>query len=321
MPYVVVEGLKKSYGPQTVIKNLSFGIERGEFVSLLGPSGSGKTTILRCLAGLEKPDAGSAIAVDETRFFGPHDDLAPEHRRVGMVFQNYAVWPHMNVAANVAFPLMIANPRPPATEIDQRVTDVLKLVKLTGFENRFAHELSGGQQQRVALARALIVTPRILLLDEPLSNLDALLRDELGTEIRRLQKSLSLTTVLVTHDQTEALSLSDRIIVLSNGNIAADGAPESLYREPPNDFVAEFLAGAQRLTLQGGRERSLLPRRWRIGTIANAEYKVSGELVARIYRGSEYEYLLKIDAATDPVRFFTTERREIGERMTVSYSG
>jgi iron(III) transport system ATP-binding protein len=321
MTYLQVTHLKKSYGAQMVIKDLTFSIGKGEFVSLLGPSGSGKTTILRCLAGLETPDPGSTIRVDDAAFFAEDGDLPPEKRRVGMVFQNYAVWPHMTVADNIAFPLTLAKPRPSSIDTARRVAEVIALVKLTGLEKRYAHELSGGQQQRVALARALIVTPRLLLLDEPLSNLDALLREELGTEIRRLQKELGLTTILVTHDQKEALSLSDRIIVLDGGTIAADGAPESLYTEPPNAFVAEFLAGAQRLKLRDGREHALLPRRWRLGGAeTGATLKLDGELVARIYRGNEYEYLLKIEGASDPVRFFAVERREIGERLTVSYN-
>lgn len=315
MSFLVVKHLKKSYGVTPVIHDMSFGLVEGSFVSLLGPSGSGKTTILRCLAGLESPNADSgSIRIGDTMLWSGGVSVPPEKRDFGMVFQNYAVWPHLSVRDNVAFPLTIR--KTPRQELDERVDQTLALVKLTGLEHRFAHELSGGQQQRVALARALVGKPRLLLLDEPLSNLDALLREELGAEIRRLQRALGLTTILVTHDQKEALSLSDRILVLDRGTVVADGSPEELYNNPADDFVAAFLAGGQRLSLQAGDSKVFLPRRWHINTGAG---ELAVKIATRIFLGSEYEYLGEVDGVPELIRFFSRDRFEMGDRMFLSY--
>lgn len=316
MSYLQINDLRKSYGASRIIDGLSFTIDKGTFVSLLGASGSGKTTILRCIAGLETPDvdAGS-LRLGDTLLSEKGKFLPPEQRGIGMVFQNYAVWPHLDVYENVAFPLRVR--KEPAADLDRRVREALARVRLSGLERRYAHELSGGQQQRIALARALVGTPKLLLLDEPLSNLDALLREELGAEIRRLQKELGLTAILVTHDQKEALSLSDRILVLDHGKIAADDTPERLYGEPPTDFVAEFLAGAQRLKSPDGETRVYLPRRWRVQDAGSYSAKV----VTRIFRGSEYEYVATASGFAEPIRFFSNERREMGDDLRLSYRG
>jgi ABC-type Fe3+/spermidine/putrescine transport system ATPase subunit len=318
MSALSIENLRKTYGRVVVIDDLTLTVAPASFVSLLGPSGSGKTTILRCIAGFEAIDAGKGrIRLGEGTISGDGRDVPPERRGMGMVFQNYAVWPHMDVRGNVAFPLVMQK-RPPH-EIKTRVDEALAMVRLSGLDRRYAHELSGGQQQRVALARALVMRPRLLLLDEPLSNLDALLREELGAEIRRLQKELGLTAILVTHDQKEALSLSDRIVVLEGGRIVADGEPEALYRDPPTPFVAEFLAGGQRLT--GGRV--FLPRRWRplvASDQAQADAVVlEGRIEARIFRGSEYEYLVRSAGFEDSVRFFGAMRLEPGAAVRLAY--
>lgn len=317
MSYLVVEGLKKSYGSARIIEGLSFSLEQGLFLSLLGPSGSGKTTILRCIAGLELPDADSGeIRLGDVTYSGKGKLVPAERRGMGMVFQNYAVWPHLDVFENVAFPLRIAKDKGTDAAVKRRVDEVLGLVRLGDFAKRLPHQLSGGQQQRVALARALVSTPKLLLLDEPLSNLDAMLREDLGAEIRRLQKALKLTTILVTHDQKEALSLSDRILVLDKGRIAADGAPEHLYADPPTDFVAEFLAGGQRLA-GGAQTRVYLPRRWRISQDAGA---MPARVLARIFRGNEYEYLMSVDGFEDPVRLFASPKLEAGDALRLTYA-
>lgn len=233
MGHLKITNLHKTYGTNKILDGVSIDIIEGEFVSLLGPSGSGKTTILRCIAGLEIPDPNSGqMSLDGKVLSGGGSFVRPEKRNLGMVFQNYAVWPHMNVWQNIAFPLTVRAKRGELNkdEIHKRVTDAINLVRLGDLQKRYAHELSGGQQQRVALARALAMSPKLLLLDEPLSNLDALLRDELGSEIRRLQKTLNLTTILVTHDRKEALSLSDRIVVLNHGKIDAEGVPRPYMR-------------------------------------------------------------------------------------------
>ena len=230
-----LEALVKDYGVgEPAVDRLDLEIGRGEFVALLGPSGCGKTTTLRMIAGLVEPTAG--------RILLDGDDLTakPVHRRnIGMVFQNYALFPHMSVADNVAFGLQMRGIA--AGEIASRVAEALALVRLTGFEARRPKALSGGQQQRVALARALVIRPDLLLLDEPLSNLDAKLREEMRGEIREIQRRLGITTVFVTHDQAEALALADRISVMEKGRLAQLGTPEAVYERPATPFVARFV--------------------------------------------------------------------------------
>lgn len=239
-PFVRVTGLRKAFDAIVALHEVSFEVELGTTVSLLGPSGCGKTTVLRCLAGLETPDAGRISAGDAVAF--DHErgvNLPPEARQVGMVFQSYAVWPHMTVGENVGFPLKIR--RVPQAELEARVRDVLKLVGLDGLAARPATNLSGGQQQRVALARAIVHRPRLVLFDEPLSNLDAQLRHQMRTELKVLQGRLGFTAIYVTHDQEEALALSDKIIVMNHGRVEGIGTPRELFGRPTTPFVASFL--------------------------------------------------------------------------------
>jgi iron(III) transport system ATP-binding protein len=231
------------------IREASFALEPGTFFTMLGPSGCGKTTTLRCIAGLETPDEGS-ISVDGRGLFDGASKLnvPVEQRAVGMVFQSYAIWPHMTVAENVAFPLTVMkHQKYSRTEIDEAVARALAVVDLDGFQDRPAPRLSGGQQQRVALARAIVHEPRLLLLDEPLSNLDAQLRDEMRSELKRLQHKIGITTVYVTHDQSEALALSDQIAVIDKGRIRQIGSPEDIYFRPANPFVARFVGATNLL--------------------------------------------------------------------------
>jgi putative spermidine/putrescine transport system ATP-binding protein len=232
--FLRIEKLVKAFGANQVVKSVDLSFGRGEFVSLLGPSGCGKTTILRMIAGFEQPTSGR-IAVEGRDFNG----LAPNQRKIGMVFQAYALFPNMNVADNIAFGLRIAGmPKP---QRDARVAEMLKLIGLSGLDKRFPFELSGGQQQRVALARALAPSPRMLLLDEPLSALDAKIRVSLREQIREIQRELGITTVFVTHDQEEALSISDRIVVMNAGNVEQFGTPFEIYNRPQTKFVATFV--------------------------------------------------------------------------------
>ena len=233
-----VTNLYKSYGDVEVIKGVNFRVEEGKFLSLLGPSGCGKTTILRMIAGLIMPTSGN-ISVDDREI----TFLPPYKRNMGMVFQNYALFPHMTVEQNVAFGLKMRSGLS-KKEIADRIGEGLDLVRLGGYGKRYPRELSGGQQQRVALARVFVLKPSLLLLDEPLSNLDAKLRAEMRTEIRALQKRLKLTTLFVTHDQEEALTMSDVIGVLHEGNFAQFGTPEELYEQPCTEFVASFIGKA-----------------------------------------------------------------------------
>ena len=238
--YVEVHNLSKSFGRVRAVDDVSFDVRQGEFLTLLGPSGCGKSTTLRLIAGLERPDAGH-IRVDARLVSSPAERVfvAPEKRGMGMVFQSYAVWPHMTVFENVAFPLRVR--RTPSAEVQRRVNQVLDIIGLTGMADRPSPLLSGGQQQRVALGRALVSDPRLLLLDEPFSNLDARLREGMRVEMGQLQRRLGLTTVFVTHDQTEAMMLSDRIFVMNAGRVEQTGTPRDVYEHPASRFVMDFL--------------------------------------------------------------------------------
>jgi iron(III) transport system ATP-binding protein len=240
MPEIQIKHLTKSFGTTLVLDDVTFAAQNGQLVTLLGPSGCGKTTTLMSIAGLETPDRGT-ITCGGVQFFdaGTKVHLAAEGRNVGIVFQTYAVWPHMSVADNVAFPLQVR--RRPRSEISRRVTEVLELVEMKHYASRYPYQLSGGQQQRVALARALAHSPDILLLDEPFSNLDAKLRERARIWFRALQRRLNLTTIFVTHDQDEALSMSDRILVMDRGRLVQEGTPEEVYRNPATPFVADFV--------------------------------------------------------------------------------
>ncbi len=234
MARVEVEGLTKRFGRVIAVQDFTLEVKEGELVSLLGPSGCGKTTVLRCIAGFERPDAGRIIVDGQVL-----NEVPPERRNIGMVFQTYALFPHMTVADNIAFSLMIRGR--PREERERVVKEMLSLVHLEGMEDRYPHQLSGGQRQRVALARALAMRPKVLLLDEPLSALDAKIREELRGEIRRIQKTLGITTLYVTHDQEEALALSDRVVVMNMGRIEQVGTPAEIYNAPRTPFVAMFV--------------------------------------------------------------------------------
>jgi putative spermidine/putrescine transport system ATP-binding protein len=234
MTYLNIANVRKTFGQQDVVQNFELTIERGEFISFLGPSGCGKTTTLRMVAGFEAPSDGTIHidGKDVTR-------LRPNQRNVGMVFQSYALFPNMTVAENVGFGLKVA--KQPAAQVRARVDEMLKLIKLPALGGRYPYQLSGGQQQRVALARAIAIKPKVLLLDEPLSALDAKIRVSLREEIRSVQRSLGITTIYVTHDQEEALSMSDRIVVMNEGRIEQIGTPFEIYNFPRTRFVASFV--------------------------------------------------------------------------------
>lgn len=234
MDYLRITGLSKTFGKTTVLDHIDLDVAEGELVTLLGPSGCGKSTLLRCIAGLTAADQGTIHIANSDITAQP-----PQQRGIGMVFQSYALFPNLTVVGNISFGLKMQ--RLPAVEIAQRVAAIIELVELCGHEKKLVHQLSGGQRQRVALARALVVRPRILLLDEPLSALDARMRKLLQEEIRRIQQQLKLTTIFVTHDQEEALILSDRIVVMDGGRIIQQGPAEIIYSRPATDFVARFI--------------------------------------------------------------------------------
>ncbi|MEZ2408326.1 ABC transporter ATP-binding protein [Bosea sp. RCC_152_1] len=311
MSYLELAGLQKRYGASVAVDDVSLAVEKGEAVALLGPSGCGKTTTLRMLAGLVEPDRG-AIHVD-----GAAITSLPAHKRnMGYVFQSYALFPHLSVAGNVAFGL--EERRRPKAEIARQVEDALALVRLAGLDQRRPRELSGGQQQRVALARALVIHPSVLLLDESLSNLDAKLRDAMRHEIRSIQRSLGITTLFVTHDQVEALTMCDRIAVMHRGRIAQIGTAEDIYERPATRFVAEFVGRANALPATRGPDGKVLlwnepqpvtapasgefdvfvrPQRMRIVQRSEAvgaeNVRVSGRILRSVFVGDHVEVLVE----------------------------
>lgn len=241
MSTVKFQNIEKSYGAVKVINDFNLEVDDGEFVSFLGPSGCGKTTCLRMVSGLEKNTGGKLLIDDEVVSEPASNSFTnPEHRHVGMVFQSYAVWPHMNVFDNIAYPLKVK--KGSKEEINKRVHEILEVVEMEGLHERMPNQLSGGQQQRVALARGLVMKPKVLLLDEPLSNLDAKLREKMRVDIRAIQQKFGITCIYVTHDQIEAFSMSDKIVIMNKGDIVQVGTPEEIRRKPANDFVADFIS-------------------------------------------------------------------------------
>ena len=234
MSFIELSHVRKEFAGTTAVEDFNLSAEQGEFISFLGPSGCGKTTTLRMVAGFEQPTSGTISIADQDMTF-----VAPNKRKVGMVFQSYALFPNMTAAENIGYGLKVTGK--PAVEIKARVAEMLALIHLEEQHSRYPYQLSGGQQQRVALARALAIHPKVLLLDEPLSALDAKIRVELRQEIRRIQQALGITTIYVTHDQEEALSLSDRVVVMSQGRIEQVGAPFEIYNFPATEFVASFV--------------------------------------------------------------------------------
>jgi iron(III) transport system ATP-binding protein len=250
-PLVELEHLTKRFGAELAVNNVNLGIKEGEFVTLLGPSGCGKTTTLRCIAGLERPDGGRIRIGQDVVASEDGIYLYPEQRNIGMVFQSYAVWPHMTVFDNVAYGLRVRRVR--RTAVKTRTMKALELVGLAHLGDRYATKLSGGQRQRVALARAIVYRPRVVLFDEPLSNLDAKLREQMRVELVRLQREVGVTSIYVTHDQAEALVMSDRVVVMNNGVVQQIDDPRTIYSRPANTFVARFIGVASVLegTLRG----------------------------------------------------------------------
>ena len=304
MPFLALQGLTKRFGDAAAVDDLSLAVEKGEFVSLLGPSGCGKTTTLQMIAGFVEPSAG-------TIRLGQRDltKVKPALRGLGIVFQSYALFPHMTAAQNIAFGLQMRNIA--KAEQAKRVTDVLTLVGLAGFSDRYPRRMSGGQQQRVALARALVIKPDVLLLDEPLSNLDAKLREEMQVELREIQRTVGTTTILVTHDQAEAMALSDRIVVMNRGRAEQIARPTEIYQRPASAFVANFLGKINVLPAHvaagvatigraafpaSGRTDGMFSANVRPERITFADNGVAGIVRARIFQGHHWLVQVATDA-------------------------
>jgi len=317
MTVLTLHNIAKQYGSTLAVTHFTLSVADGEFVSLLGPSGCGKTTTLRMIAGFIPPTNGE-IALGERVISAPAKKIfiPPEQRNMGMVFQSYAVWSHKNVFENVAYPLRLR--RVKKNELQRRVDEALALVNLNGMGTRYPHQLSGGQQQRVALARALIMEPDVLLLDEPLSNLDAKLRERMRFEITELQKRVNITVVYVTHDQDEAMAMSDRIVVMNAGQIQQVDTPEAIYNRPCNAFVAQFVGTANLLPVEiAAQHGTHITVKLPIGATVNVKQRINsttsslqllvrpeafklhangsitGEVRSRVFLGNQVEYRVR----------------------------
>ncbi|MCV9877467.1 ABC transporter ATP-binding protein [Brenneria izbisi] len=317
MPYLNVQQLNKHYGPTQIFENINFSAEEGEFVTLLGPSGCGKSTLLRCLAGLTDVDSGQILlrGTDLT-------PLPPQQRDIGMVFQSYALFPNMTVAGNVAFGLKMQ--KVSAQDIQTRVDQALELVELRAFAQRYPHQLSGGQCQRVALARSLVTRPRLLLLDEPLSALDARIRKHLREQIRHIQRELNLTAIFVTHDQEEALTLSDRVVLMNQGKIVQNGPAETLYARPVNAFAAGFigsynlLSAGQAAQLTGGHYHAQVAVRPESIILLPEGQGIAATIVSHSLLGNVIRYrvqVLEIELWVDVLNRSTADLRPDGSRI------
>jgi iron(III) transport system ATP-binding protein len=288
MARLVVTGVHKRLGGNPILNGVSLELGENEVVALLGPSGSGKTTLLRAVAGLEVPDQGRIVLGDEVLFDAERGvEIPAERRHLGLVFQSYALWPHRTVFENVAYGLKLR--KVPAAEIRARVVGTLDQLGLRGLADRHPHQLSGGQQQRVALARAIVYEPRVLLLDEPLSNLDAKLREEARAWLRQLIEKLGISAVCVTHDQVEALALADRILLLDQGRIVQEGSPEQIYAEPASAFAAEFMGANNRLRGKIAEVRGDMAR------VSGPSWEVWGRLRARLQAGEPATAIIRIE--------------------------
>ncbi len=343
MSKLALRGLTRRFGGTAAVDDVTLELQEGEFVSLLGPSGCGKTTTLRMIAGFIPPSAGT-IEMDGRTLSAPGSVLAPERRGMSMIFQSYAIWPNMTVGQNVAFGLKLR--RLQAAETRRRLDAILEVVRLGALRDRYPAELSGGQQQRVALARAIVIEPEVLLLDEPLSNLDAALREEMRGEIRRLHDAFRITTVYVTHDQAEAMVTSDRIVVMNRGRIEQADDPVSLYTRPRTRFVAGFVGRTNFLdgTVQGeaiafpgfvlpiagvadppgpGDKASFSVRPQQIAmrevppAVSDGRWRIEGQITERAYLGEHWEYVVRPSNSALLLRVTTPPlgRREVGQAV------
>lgn len=305
---IVLNEIKKSYGEKTVIRPTSLTIESGSFTTLLGPSGCGKTTMLRMIAGLETPDSGEMYFGDKCVYSSEKKiNVPPEKRGLGFVFQDFALWPHMSVFENVAFGLRAAHN---TKDLDKKVRDALHAVQLDDFADRYPHQLSGGQQQRVAFARAIVIEPECILFDEPLSALDALLREEMRTELKDLITRLGITAVFVTHDQTEAMSMSDKIAVLNGGVVEQYDTPEQIYSQPKTPFVAKFIGSSNWVD----DKRMFRPEKAQLTEQKEAD-EFKAEAVSVQFLGSSYQVNLKHGGNTWTL--MSPKRMQVGTTVSI----
>lgn len=305
---ITLTGITKSFKEKNVIRTTSLTVDSGSFTTLLGPSGCGKTTLLRMIAGLETPDTGEICFGDRCVFSSERKrNVSPEKRGLGFVFQDFALWPHMSVYENVAFGLRAAHN---TKNLDEKVKNALHAVRLDDFAERYPHQLSGGQQQRVAFARAIVIEPECILFDEPLSALDALLREEMRTELKELITRLGITAVFVTHDQTEAMSMSDKIAVLNGGVIEQYSTPEDIYSNPATPFVAKFIGSSNWVD----ERRMFRPEKAQLTALNEAD-EYTAETVSVQFLGGSYQVQLKHGG--NVWTFLSPKRMQVGTKVSI----
>lgn len=305
--------VQKKYADKQVLRGIDLSIEKGTFLALLGPSGCGKTTLLQSIAGLTSIDMGK-ILIDGVIVSEPGRETPIEKREIGMVFQDFALWPHMNVFEIVSFGLKLRGLK--GHELKKRVVDTLSIFHMEDYLTRYPHELSGGQKQRIAMARAIAPNPRLILMDEPLSALDAALREEMRVELVRIFKQLKMTVIYVTHDQGEAMSMADQIAILKDGQCEQIGLPETLYKEPVSEYVAKFMGRANLLQKEGDS----LPQFIRPDDVQLMPYNsegVLGEIIVRTYLGNHYRYYVNVDGYRQPLEITHPDKIEIGTKVKI----
>lgn len=311
---IEIRGIQKSFQGTPALLPTDLKLRHGQFTTLLGPSGCGKTTLLRMIAGLEQPDGGEIYAEDRCIYSMNKRIDVPAHKRsFGMVFQDFALWPHMTVYENVAFGLKAAKIK---ADLRQKVTEALAMVRLKGMEDRYPHQLSGGQQQRVAFARAVAIRPALVLFDEPLSALDAVLREEMRIEMMSLVKDMGLTALYVTHDQVEAMSMSDEIVVMRKGEVLQRGTPEMIYETPSHPFVASFIGKSNWLTVDHSMVR---PEHVTWSRISTEDECYQATVLSVSYVGERYEFRLQVDGL-DKWTAYLDKRVPVGERVNLYVS-
>jgi ABC-type Fe3+/spermidine/putrescine transport system ATPase subunit len=307
-----LESVHKQYDNKMVLTGIDLFIEKGTFLALLGPSGCGKTTLLQSIAGLTSINKGKII-VDDVVLTEPGREVPIEKRQIGMVFQDFALWPHMTVFEIVAFGLKLKGMK--GKELNERIVETLSIFHMEDYLSSYPHQLSGGQKQRVAMARALAPNPRLILMDEPLSALDTGLREEMRVELVRIFKELNMTVVYVTHDQTEAMSMADQIVILKDGQCEQIGTPETLYREPVSEYVAKFMGPVNILKQEGVSRQFIRPDDIQLNM--HHAGGLQGKVLVRTYLGSHYRYFVKVQEYIDPIQIIHTKKIEVGEMVQV----
>lgn len=310
-----IKSVYKSYDDKQVLSGIDLNIDKGTFLALLGPSGCGKTTLLHSIAGLTSINEGSII-IDGTTVSEPGKEVPIEKRKIGMVFQDFALWPHMNVFEIVAFGLKLQGMK--KSDVKNRVIETLSIFHMEDYLHYYPHELSGGQQQRIAMARAIAPNPSLILMDEPLSSLDTALREKMRGELVRIFKQLGITVVYVTHDQGEAMSMADQVVILKDGKCEQMGTPEKLYNEPVSEYVAKFMGPANILQKKSGQSALQFIRPDDVQFVTNGTEGLTGKILVRTYLGNHYRYIIETNAYKNSIEMAHPEKIDIGKSIRIS---